>query len=224
MLKLTLAGVSAAILLALGSSAVAEVRLGASNNPTIALNERLGSLFEAERSAMTTFRSKDLSRLVETPKLASPKGVLTEDKLSAMPSASGGQHWSCLSEALYFEARGEDLKGIVGVAEVILNRVDDPRYPGSVCGVVNQGTGERHRCQFSYTCDGRPETINEHDAYDRVAKVARVMLDGAPRRLTGGATHYHTKSVNPRWARVFPRTATIGYHYFYREPDQFAQN
>ena len=76
-----------------------------------------------------------------------------------MPVATGGDQWSCLAEALYFEARGESLQGIVGVAEVILNRVDDRRYPNSLCGVVNQGTGERYRCQFTYTCDGRPETI-----------------------------------------------------------------
>ena len=140
-----------------------------------------------------------------------------------MPVVDGGQQWACLTEALYFEARGESVEGIVGVAEVILNRVDDRRYPSSVCGVVNQGTGERYRCQFTYTCDGRPETITELGAHAKVGKIARIMLDGAPRTLTDGATHYHTKSVNPRWSRAFPRTATIGYHIFYREPSRLAQ-
>ena len=108
------------------------------------------------------------------------------------------------------------------VAEVILNRVDDARYPDTVCDVVNQGTGERFRCQFTYTCDGRPENIGDAQAYDRVAKVARLMMDGEERRLTDGATHYHTKSVRPKWAKVFPRTTTIGYHHFYREPSRIA--
>lgn len=209
--------------------AVADVTMGTSNNPTVSLNQRLGSLFGAETNALAAFGARDVARLTRMP---SDPGVselesvddLTSKKLAAMPPASGGEQWSCLTEALYFEARGESLKGILGVAEVILNRVDDKRYPGSVCDVVNQGTGERYRCQFTYTCDGRPETITEMNAYKKLGKIARFMLDGAERELTDGATHYHTKSVNPRWARVFPRTTTIGYHHFYREPSRVAQN
>lgn len=225
MLKPVLKGAAVCVLFAVGLPALADVTLSASNNPTIALTERLGSLFGAEKSAMTSFRSGDLSRLVEVPEPeAGDIGPLTEAALATMPAAEGGKEWSCLAEALYFEARGESVDGIVAVAEVILNRVDDPRYPSSVCGVVNQGTGERYRCQFTYTCDGRPETITERRAYERVGKIARLMLDGAPRRLTGGATHYHTKAVRPKWSRVFERTAAIGYHYFYRQPDRYAQN
>ena len=205
--------------------AVADVTMSSSNNPTVTLNQRLGSLFGAETNALAAFGARDISRLTRAPeRIEEEVDGLTTSKLAAMPVASGGDQWSCLAEALYFEARGETLKGIVGVAEVILNRVDDRRYPGSVCGVVNQGTGERYRCQFTYTCDGRPETITETRAYQKVGKVARYMIDGAPRELTEGATHYHTKSVNPRWARVFPRTTTIGYHHFYREPSRVAQN
>ncbi|MBT8414219.1 MAG: cell wall hydrolase [Boseongicola sp.] len=206
--------------------AVADVTLSTSNNPTVSLNQRLGSLFGAETNALAAFGARDVARLTRAPEGVLEEGAdgLTSQKLAAMPVASGGDQWSCLAEALYFEARGETLKGIVGVAEVILNRVDDRRYPASVCGVVNQGTGERYRCQFTYTCDGRPETITEVRAYQKVGKIARFMLDGAERELTDGATHYHTKSVNPRWARVFPRTTTIGYHHFYREPSRVAQN
>ena len=210
---------------ALCMPAVADVTMSTSNNPTVTLNQRLGSLFGAETNALAAFGARDISRLTRAPELIEEEADgLTTSKLATMPVASGGDQWSCLAEALYFEARGETLKGIVGVAEVILNRVDDRRYPGSVCGVVNQGTGERYRCQFTYTCDGRPETITETRAYQKVGKIARYMIDGAPRELTEGATHYHTKSVNPRWARVFPRTTTIGYHHFYREPSRVAQN
>ena len=206
--------------------AVADVTLGTSNNPTVSLNQRLGSLFGAETNALAAFGARDVARLTRAPEGALEEGAdgLTPQKLATMPVATGGEQWSCLAEALYFEARGESLKGIIGVAEVILNRVDDRRYPTSVCGVVNQGTGERYRCQFTYTCDGRPETITETRAYQKVGKIARFMLDGAERELTKGATHYHTKSVNPRWARVFPRTTTIGYHHFYREPSRVARN
>lgn len=210
----------------LSAPAIADVSISTSNNPTIALNQRLGSLFGAETNILTSFSVRDLSRLTRAPMAVQDPASdeLTKQKLAAMPVAKGGDQWSCLAEALYFEARGETLKGIVGVSEVILNRVDDSRYPSSVCGVVNQGTGERYRCQFTYTCDGRPEIISETKAYQKVGKIARFMIDGASRELTEGATHYHTKSVNPRWARVFPRTTTIGFHHFYREPSRVARN
>lgn len=138
--------------------------------------------------------------------------------LAQLPEASGGEQWRCLTEALYFEARGENTKGIFAVAEVILNRVDSRRFPNSVCGVINQGTGKLYQCQFTYTCDGLAENIREPRAWRRVGKVARLMLDGAPRALTKGATHYHTRAVDPRWASVFSRVSTIGDHYFYRMP------
>lgn len=136
--------------------------------------------------------------------------------LAGLPVASGGAQWRCLAEALYFEARGEQVKGIFAVAEVILNRVDSRHYPGSVCGVVHQGTGKKFQCQFTWTCDGHSDTIRERAAWVKVGKVARLMLDGAARPLTHGATHYHTRAVNPRWARRFAHTVTIGSHRFYR--------
>ncbi len=209
-----------------GTSSVADVTLGSSSNPAVALDERLSSLFGAERRTLSSLGSSDLNGLVHAPEErdVSMADKMTKKYLDTLPVATGGDSWSCLSEALYFEARGERIKGIFGVAEVILNRVDDPRYPDTVCAVVNQGTGERYRCQFTYTCDGQPETIREPRAFQKVAKVARIMLDGAPRTLTNGATHYHTKSVSPNWSNVFPRTTTIGYHHFYREPSRNAQS
>jgi len=212
----------AVIALAVAHQASAEVTVSASNNPSIELNERLGSLFGAERKAVTSLTPEDLARMLADPS-GRAGGIFTRKSLDAMPKPSGGRAWACLTEALYFEARGESLKGMAGVAEVILNRVDDPRYPNSVCSVINQGTGRLFRCQFTYTCDGRPETMTDRSAYTEVGKIARLMLDGAPRRLTNGATHYHTKSVNPRWSRVFPRTTTIGFHHFYREPSRVAR-
>ncbi|MFZ5961826.1 cell wall hydrolase [Thalassococcus sp. BH17M4-6] len=142
----------------------------------------------------------------------------------SQPKPTGGAQWQCLAEALYFEARGETVRGQFAVAEVILNRVDSPHYPGSVCGVINQGTGQKYACQFTYTCDGHPEHISEPRAFDQVGKVAKAMLSGAPRKLTDGATHYHTTAVSPRWARKFPLTARIGVHLFYRQPTQLSQN
>lgn len=223
MLKPAFRGLSVVAALVLSAPVSADVTLSASNNPTIELNERLGNLFGAERRVLAPFKSRTISRLVEVPKAKSGGAVFSEGRIAALPAAAGGTSWSCLAEALYFEARGENVKGLAAVAEVILNRVDDRRYPNSVCGVIKQGTGQRFRCQFTYTCDGRPETITETRAYERVGKIARIMIDGAPRALTQGATHYHTKAVRPKWSRVFARTATIGFHHFYRQPDRLAQ-
>jgi spore germination cell wall hydrolase CwlJ-like protein len=111
-------------------------------------------------------------------------------------------------------ARGESLKGQFAVAEVILNRVDSPRYPNTVCGVVEQGG--RGGCQFSYHCDGARDVMRDREAVDTAGRIARLMLDGAPRQLTYGATHFHTRAVNPRWSRVYDRTAAIGAHLFYK--------
>jgi hypothetical protein len=149
------------------------------------------------------------------PRTPQPALRLDPEWIARLPAPRGDRNWRCLAEALYFEARGEPLKGQVAVAEVILNRVDAPGFPKSVCAVVRQGRGGQ--CQFSYTCDGRSDAIRERDAFQQAGKVARLMLDGAPRILTSGATHFHTRAVQPGWARRLPQTATIGRHLFYRE-------
>ncbi|TMV09514.1 cell wall hydrolase [Ruegeria sediminis] len=148
----------------------------------------------------------------------------TRDWLDQLPKATGDEDWKCLAEALYFEARGESVKGQFAVAEVILNRVENSRFPDTLCDVINQGTGRKYQCQFTYTCDGRKEIIAEKKAYERVAKVARAALDGVATDLTDGATHYHTKAVNPSWSRVYKETARIGVHIFYRHNYRTASN
>lgn len=145
-----------------------------------------------------------------------PALLHTETWLRAQDEATGGADWECLTEALYFEARGERADGLFAVAEVILNRVDSNRYPDTVCGVINQGTGRKHACQFSYTCDGLPERVHEPQAWERVGKVARAMLTGAPRVLTDGALFYHANTVSPSWSLTKNLTSTIGDHPFYR--------
>ncbi|WP_425043574.1 cell wall hydrolase [Primorskyibacter sp. S87] len=140
----------------------------------------------------------------------------TRDWVDSLPKAEGDENWKCLAEALYFEARGETVRGQFAVAEVILNRVDSERFPDTLCGVIRQGTGRKYQCQFTYTCDGHKEVIHEKKAYERVSKVARAVIDGAGGELTEGATHYHTKFVKPKWSRVYKETARIGVHIFYR--------
>lgn len=183
----------------------------------------LNKLLGAERVALNELPNSRIDALsqpraarVSSRGIRSPRIDYTRAWLAAQPVARGGSEWECLSEALYFEARGETVKGQFAVAEVILNRVDSARFPNTVCGVVNQGTGRKFACQFTYTCDGRAERIGNPTAYENVGKVARASLAGAPRALTSGATYYHTTSVRPRWSRKFRRTASIGVHRFYR--------
>ncbi len=187
------------------------------------LAARLGALLGQERRALAVVPSAQLAALTAPPpaqtrNIQTRTGAISYDPayLASVPPASGGADWECLAEALYFEARGENIRGLFAVGEVVLNRVDSGKFPGSVCAVVNQGTGQRYQCQFTYTCDGNSDAIHELAAWRRVGKVARLLLDGAPRDLTNGATYYHTRGVNPSWARRFDRTASIGAHYFYR--------
>jgi spore germination cell wall hydrolase CwlJ-like protein len=132
------------------------------------------------------------------------------------------EEWRCLAEALYFEARGEGVDGQLAVAEVILNRVDSARYPDSVCDVVTQGADNRG-CQFSYMCDGLPERVRNGRAFERIGKLAWLMLSGKPRTLTDEALYFHATHVNPSWSRVFVRTTRIGGHIFYRPKVRLTQ-
>lgn len=188
------------------------------------LAARLGALLGQEREAIRQVPDARLAVLTAVPPAAARNiptapDVITYDRafLAAQPAPSGGAQWECLAEALYFEARGESVRGMFAVGEVILNRVDNARFPNTLCGVINQGTGRKYACQFTYTCDGNPERIHEPAAWEKVGKVARLLIDGAPRQLTDGATHYHTRAVSPRWSRVYSRTTSIGSHIFYRQ-------
>ena len=179
----------------------------------------LGRLFQRDQSVQpSSSRQRSGGFLFFGRKPAKSKQMnYSTAWLDAQPAATGDANFECLAQALYFEARGESVKGQFAVAEVIMNRVQSAQFPNSVCGVVKQGTGRLNQCQFSYTCDGRTEAIGERQAYNRVAKVARAALDGTKEELTEGATYYHTTAVRPRWSRVFTNTAQIGVHLFYRD-------
>ncbi|WP_430464980.1 cell wall hydrolase [Tabrizicola sp.] len=207
-------------------AAFAEVTVSQSNDPKAVIGQEFRALFDAEHRILATLPEEKRSALA-TGSMGQPKrkakakgetavGELSYsyDYLASLPKPTGDAQWQCLTKALYFEARGESLKGQFAVAEVILNRVDSPRYPNSVCGVVEQGG--RGGCQFSYHCDGARDVMREATAVETAARIARVMLDGAPRQLTYGATHFHTRAVSPNWSRKYERTAAIGAHLFYK--------
>ena len=181
-----------------------------------------------ERSADSERKGANLGAMLTRLKQGGKPTVVeveyTRAWIDSQPAATGDEHFKCLAEALYFEARGETVKGQFAVAEVIVNRTASTLFPDTICGVITQGTGRKYQCQFTYKCDGYKDTIAEKQAYERVSKVARAVLDGHSGNLTSGATYYHTNAVSPAWSRRFIRTATIGVHYFYRRHDQRASN
>ena len=226
--------IAAAAILALGATmAFAGATVSTSTDPTARFGAQMEDLFDQEQSALGAVDPAALRRLVlPRPEglaergrtgLAVPQVDYTRAWLARQPAPRKSAAQKCLSEALYFEARGESVKGQFAVAEVILNRVDSAASPDTVCGVITQGTRRKYQCQFTYTFDGHPEAIREPKAYEQVSRVADALLRGAPRALTDGATHYHTLSVRPSWSRKFTRTATIGVHHFYRQPTRLTQ-
>jgi spore germination cell wall hydrolase CwlJ-like protein len=230
----------AAFALTMGLAAThagAEISVSTKATPMGQINLELGDLLGLEREGLQRLPDGALVAIATGPAKAAavakpaapPKVKLKKMQpkmdpgirydaawLAALPAPDGGADWQCLTEALYFEARGESIKGQVAVAEVILNRADSGLYPRSVCAVIKQRG--RGACAFSYVCDGSSDVMRDRGSRDRAARIARVMLDGAPRALTEGATHFHTRAVKPRWARQFRHTTTIGAHIFYRQP------
>ena len=130
---------------------------------------------------------------------------------------------ACLAMAVYFEARGEPLVGRVAVANVILNRKHDVRFPNTVCDVVKQGRMNDpsmrvslNECQFSFYCDRKPENPTDMASYASAIGVANLVLNAALYDPTEGSTHYHSSSVKPVWSTSMTRVVTIDNHIFYR--------
>ena len=131
----------------------------------------------------------------------------------------------CLALNTYHEAKNQSMVGQVATAQVVMNRVADSRYPNTVCEVVKQGpkykgsdVPVRHKCQFSWFCDGKSDEPRKDSKEWRMAQeYARIVLSGRiVLDVTEGATHYHATYVKPSWARTKTRTTRIESHIFYR--------
>jgi len=122
----------------------------------------------------------------------------------------------CLTAAVYYEARSESDEGERAVAQVVLNRVRDPAFPSSICGVVYQGSTRSTGCQFSFTCDGSMNHPIQPTAWARARAVATGALAGLVYAPVGSATFYHADYVSPWWATSMKQVASIGAHIFYR--------
>jgi len=136
----------------------------------------------------------------------------------------------CMALNIYHESRSENLAGKFAVADVVLNRVNDRRYPDEICGVIYDAELKpswkdptievpvRNRCQFSWYCDGKSDEPTETDAWNESVLVAHQSIyEGRMNGLTEGATHYHTVYIEPYWASSLDLIGHIGSHIFYRE-------
>jgi spore germination cell wall hydrolase CwlJ-like protein len=136
---------------------------------------------------------------------------------------------NCLALNIYHEARGQNLAGQYAVALVTINRVDDNRYPNTICGVVHDGkygpswkdknilVPIKNKCQFSWYCDGKPDIITDISSFERIKKLStKIYYTNSHIDITNGATHYHNTSVVPRWAYSIIKTIKIDNHIFYR--------
>jgi Cell Wall Hydrolase len=153
------------------------------------------------------------------------KGVVTGDdqrphspaERLALTGIARAKAEKCLANAVYFEARGESVRGQIAVAQVVMNRVFSPFYPNDVCGVVYQNAHRHLACQFTFACDGIPDIVTEPDAWARAKRISRDMLDGKlwmPE--VAKSTHYHAYWVHPSWVGEMKKMFKLGVHTFYR--------
>lgn len=135
---------------------------------------------------------------------------------------------NCMALNIYYETRSSNLADMYAVADVVLNRVEDTRYPDSICGVVKEGQQysdgrmKRNKCQFSWYCDGKNDTPRDRESWKKAQSIAwDIVKWNSFRGITEGSTHYHTTYVNPRWNKSrkgwsITRVGRIGAHIYYR--------
>lgn len=161
-------------------------------------------------------------RVVETDEIApapaairlTPEGTQAVDPRGQAPLDDA---ISCLARSIYWEAKGTNEREMQAVANVIMNRLGDPEFPSSLCGVVQQGSESGH-CQFSWWCDGRPDEADEPKQYAVAREMARRALNGTLPDITQGAQFFHHRSIGPGWMSTLVRTTQTHEFSFYRLP------
>jgi spore germination cell wall hydrolase CwlJ-like protein len=139
------------------------------------------------------------------------------ERLGLFDDKARAKSEKCLAEAVYFEARGEAVRGQIAVAQVVMNRAFSGFYPSTVCGVVYQNKHRHLACQFTFACDRVADVVREPDMWDRAKKIAKAMLDGQlwlPE--VAKSTHYHAYWVRPSWVNEMKKMYKFGVHTFYR--------
>jgi hypothetical protein len=166
------------------------------------------------------------AKVGESGESVAPKGEVNSDnqqartpaeRLGLLDEKSRAKSEKCLAEAVYFEARGEAVRGQIAVAQVVMNRTFSGFYPNTVCGVVYQNKHRHYACQFTFACDNVADVVREPDMWDRAKKIAKAMLDGQlwlPE--VAKSTHYHAYWVHPSWVNEMKKMYKFGVHTFYR--------
>jgi spore germination cell wall hydrolase CwlJ-like protein len=151
-------------------------------------------------------------KIIKVPEIK----VIEKEKIVNKPvylSANDRKQIQCMAENTYFEAGHEPVKGRIAVNNVVLNRVEDKRFPKTPCGVINQRTARV--CQFSWKCEGG-KRIRDNAAFAKAKEIAEHVYIGNYGDVTRGAQFYHADYVSPSWGKVFDRTTKIGAHIFYK--------
>jgi len=168
----------------------------------------------------------DVAKAAESGESIAAKGEVNADdqrdktpaeRLGLTDEKSRAKSEKCLAEAVYFEARGEAVRGQIAVAQVVLNRAFSGFYPTTVCGVVYQNKHRHYACQFTFACDNVADVVREPDMWDRAKRISKAMLDGQiwlPE--VGHSTHYHAYWVHPSWVSEMKKMYKFGVHTFYR--------
>jgi spore germination cell wall hydrolase CwlJ-like protein len=187
-----------------------------------------GALPDPDMKVMASLPSPadEPSRAAESGESIAAKGEVNSDnqraktpaeRLGLFDEKSRAKSEKCLAEAIYFEARGEAVRGQIAVAQVVMNRTFSGFYPNTVCGVVYQNKRRHLACQFTFACDNNPDVVREPDMWDRARKIAKAMLDGQlwlPE--VAKSTHYHAYWVHPSWVSEMKKMYKFGVHTFYR--------
>ena len=186
-----------------------------------------GATADPDMKVMASLPTVDeLPKAAESGESVAAKGEVNLDnqhaktpaeRLGLFDEKSRAKSEKCLAEAVYFEARGEAVRGQIAVAQVVMNRTFSGFYPNTVCGVVYQNKHRHFACQFTFACDNIADVVREPDMWDRAQKIAKAMLDGQlwlPE--VDKSTHYHAYWVRPSWVSEMKKMYKFGVHTFYR--------
>lgn len=166
-------------------------------------------------------KAADKSANVPVPK----SEAITQSEVQAVDPAGKSpldDAITCMARSIYWEAKGKDTDDMAAVANVVMNRLGHAGFPDTVCAVVKQGS-ETKSCQFSWWCDGRPDTVQEETQYALAKEIARKALNKQLPDRTGGAMYFHDRTVKPDWAKEYIKTAEIGMFRFYKPHDGSAK-
>lgn len=204
-----------AILLMLSFAAISTGSMASIPN-----NKNFLEQWTAAKTILSVPQNREAVGIVQQEEALSPR-FLTESQ--RRPIALTEQNIECLATNMYHEARGEGEIGMLAVAYVTINRVNHKRFPNTICGVVKQALYDDegqlilNKCQFSWYCDGIPDTIRNKKVYEQAKALAAQAIEGTIYNPIDNSLFFHNTSVNPKWSNVFRVVAEIGGHIFYED-------